>query len=571
MKPFVTQVWPQFTADQQFCAAFGSVLVDRVELYRTKRQVVICLRSAEPLDQALCGRLCASLSEVFAGYELQIRSYFAYKSITPEAVRLMLEELKERGMPVNGFLDKAQPVTFGEDGITIHVNAGRQILESVELPRVLAELIQERTGALPIVRLADTGNTRTEEEFEQYLQEKAPAVKFEAKETPPDFTIEGLALTNKPVKLFYGKNFKPADIRHLNDLGDGGKVTVWGDVFATEVKGSRRKIYFTSITDYSGSVNLKVLGDEDADMSKWEGLKPGTTLIVRGNYMYDKYEHDFVILPYDVLQVEREQRQDTAPEGQKRVELHLHTKSSSMDGFNDPGKIVRLAHRMGHRAVAITDHGVCQGYPEAMLATDAIHETDPNFKLIYGCEAYFVDDMIPAVYGAAQMPLSGSFVVFDTETTGLDANTERLTEIGAVYVENGKINEEKKFCTFVNPGKPIPQKVVDLTGINDAMVADAPTPEEAIRALKNFAGTTFLWPTTPTALICSLSARRGRRRASAGTRTPISTRCRWDRHSFRGCATTSWTRSTSILRYRPSTITAPSMTPWRWPESMRSC
>ena len=492
MKPFVTQVWPQFTADQQFCAAFGSVLVDRVELYRTKRQVVICLRSAEPLDQALCGRLCASLSEVFAGYELQVRSYFAYQSITPEAVRLMLEELKQRGMPVNGFLDKAQPVTFGEDGITIHVNAGRQILESVELPRVLAELIQERTGALPIVRLADTGNTRTEEEFEQYLQEKAPVVKFEAKETPPDFTIEGLALTNKPVKLFYGKTFKPADIRHLNDLGDGGKVTVWGDVFATEVKGSRRKIYFTSITDYSGSVNLKVLGDEDADMSKWEGLKPGTTLIVRGNYMYDKYEHDFVILPYDVLQVEREQRQDTAPEGQKRVELHLHTKSSSMDGFNDPGKIVRLAHRMGHRAVAITDHGVCQGYPEAMLATDAIHETDPNFKLIYGCEAYFVDDMIPAVYGAAQMPLSGSFVVFDTETTGLDANTERLTEIGAVYVENGKINEEKKFCTFVNPGKPIPQKVVDLTGINDAMVADAPTPEEAIRAFKEFCGDNIL-------------------------------------------------------------------------------
>ena len=121
MKPFVTQVWPQFTADQQFCAAFGSVLVDRVELYRTKRQVVICLRGAEPLDQALCGRLCASLGEVFAGYELQVRSYFAYPNITPEAVRLMIEELKEKGMPVNGFLDKSEPVTFGEDGITVHV------------------------------------------------------------------------------------------------------------------------------------------------------------------------------------------------------------------------------------------------------------------------------------------------------------------------------------------------------------------------------------------------------------------------------------------------------------------
>ena len=100
--------------------------------------------------------------------------------------------------------------------------------------------------------------------------------------------------------------------------------------------------------------------------------------------------------------------------------------------------------------------------------------------------------MIPAVYGNTQMELPGTFVVFDTETTGLDSNVERLTEIGAVYVENGKINEEKKFCTFVNPGKPIPQKVVDLTGINDAMVADAPSPEEAIRAFKEFCGNNIL-------------------------------------------------------------------------------
>ena len=159
-----------------------------------------------------------------------------------------------------------------------------------------------------------------------------------------------------------------------------------------------------------------------------------------------------------------------------------------MDGFCDPGKVVRLAHRMGHRAIAITDHGVCQGYPEAMLAADDIHKKDPDFKLIYGCEAYFVDDMVPTVYGKAEQPVSGSFVVFDTETTGLDPNNDRLTEIGAVFVENGRINEEKKFCTFVNPGRPIPARVVELTGINDGMVADAPAPEEAIRQFKEFCG-----------------------------------------------------------------------------------
>ena len=492
LKPLVTQVWPQFTADEQFTASFSNVFVERVELFRSARKVIICLRSTEPLDSALCGRLLASLEQIFAGYELTMRNYFNYNAITPEAVKAMIEELKQQGMPVNGFLDKTQPVAFAQDGLVVRVNAGLPILESVELPKHLAELIRERTGALPIVRMELVGKQMDADELDRRVAEKVPAVQFKAKEEVAPFTIEGLELTSKPAKVFYGKSFKPADLRPLNDLGDGGKVTVWGDVFFTEVKGNRRKIYFTSITDYNGSINLKVLGDENEDMSKWEGLKSGTTLIVRGNYTYDKYEHDYVLLPYDVLQVERMPRHDDAPEGQKRVELHLHTKSSSMDGFCDSGKIVRLAHRMGHRAIAITDHGVCQGYPEAMLATDEIHQDDPNFKLIYGCEAYFVDDMIPAVYGTKTMPITGSFVVFDTETTGLDSNVEALTEIGAVYVENGKINPDKSFCTFVNPGKPIPQKVVELTGINDSMVADAPTPAEAIRQFKEFCGDNIL-------------------------------------------------------------------------------
>ena len=199
---------------------------------------------------------------------------------------------------------------------------------------------------------------------------------------------------------------------------------IWGDVFFTEVKGNFRKIYTVSITDYTGSINLKIRAQEGEDCSKWESIPKGTTVVVRGDCSYDKYEHDYIVWPYDVLFVERKKREDNAPV--KRVELHLHTKLSSMDAFCDPGGIVKLAHRMGHPAIAITDHGVCQGYPEAMLATDAIHETDPNFKLIYGCEAYFVDDMIPAVYGNAQMELPGNFVVFDTETTGLDLFNDRI-------------------------------------------------------------------------------------------------------------------------------------------------
>ena len=315
MKPYVTEVWPQFTADTQFTAAFGNVVVERVELYRTARKVVISLRSADPLDTALSGRLLASLQVLFAGYELTLKNYFNYASITPDSVKLMIEELKGQGMPVNGFLDREQPVAFEPDGLTVRVNAGRTILESVEFPRHLAELIQERTGSLPIVRMQDVAAPLDEAALERRVAEKVPAVQFKAKEEVAPFTIDGLALAAKPAKVFHGKAFKPADLRPLNDLGDGGKVTVWGDVFATEVKGNRRKIYFTSITDYNGSINLKVLGDEGEDMSKWEGLKPGTTLIVRGNYTYDKYERDYVLLPYDVLQVERMPRRIPRPKG----------------------------------------------------------------------------------------------------------------------------------------------------------------------------------------------------------------------------------------------------------------
>ena len=253
---------------------------------------------------------------------------------------------------------------------------------------------------------------------------------------------------------------------------------IWGDVFFTEVKGNYRKIYTVSITDYTGSINLKVRAQEGEDCSKWEGIGKGSTVIVRGDCSYDKYEHDYIVYPYDVLIVERKKREDTAPE--KRVELHLHTKLSSMDGFCDPGGIVKLAHRMGHPAIAITDHGVCQGYPEAMLAADDIHKKDPDFKLIYGCEAYFVDDMVPCVYGVKDQPLDGEFCVFDTETTGLDPGVEYLTEIGAVIIRNGEVVEE--FDTFVKPGKPITPKITELTGITNEMVADAPGEKEALEA-----------------------------------------------------------------------------------------
>ena len=485
MTPLVSQLWPQFMADPDFAASFGRVIVEHARMLRQERQVVFTLRSAAPLDKGLCARLLASLQPDYEGFELKIDNLFGYATLDEAALRELMEEMKRDGIPINGFLDRCR-ITITGQNITVGVCHGTKFLQEMEFERLLADRVAAHTGVRPKVTLTSAVGEAEQRQMEEKLERKIapPVVKFEKKNTAPSIKVEGLDLTDKPVTIFHGKMFTPKNLTPLKDLGgEGGKCVIWGDVFFTEVKGNYRKIYTVSITDYTGSINLKIRAQEGEDCSKWENIPKGTTLLVRGDCTYDKYEHDYIVYPYDVLFVERKKREDNAPE--KRVELHLHTKLSSMDAFCDPGGIVKLAHRMGHPAIAITDHGVCQGYPEAMLATDEIHKSDPDFKLIYGCEAYFVDDMVPCVYGVKDQPLDGEFCVFDTETTGLDPGVEYLTEIGAVIVRNGEVVEE--FDTFVKPGKLITPKITELTGITNEMVADAPGEKEALEAFLRFA------------------------------------------------------------------------------------
>ena len=471
-------------ADPDFAACFGRVVVEHAQMLRQERQVIFTLRSSAPLDKGLCARLLASLAPDYEGFELRINNLFGYATLDEAGLRELMEEMKRDGVPINGFLDRCR-ITITGQNITIGVCHGTKFLQEMQFERLLAERIAAHTGVKPKVTLESSVGEAEQRQMEEKLERKIapPVVKFEKKNTAPSIKVEGLDLTDKPVTIFHGKMFTPKNLTPLKDLGgEGGKCMIWGDVFFTEVKGNFRKIYTVSITDYTGSINLKIRAQEGEDCSKWESIPKGTTVVVRGDCSYDKYEHDYIVWPYDVLFVERKKREDNAPV--KRVELHLHTKLSSMDAFCDPGGIVKLAHRMGHPAIAITDHGVCQGYPEAMLAADAIHKTDPDFKLIYGCEAYFVDDMIPCVYGVKDEPLNGEFCVFDTETTGLDPGVEYLTEIGAVIVRNGEVVEE--FDTFVKPGKPITSKITELTGITNEMVADAPSEAEALKAFLDF-------------------------------------------------------------------------------------
>lgn len=285
-------------------------------------------------------------------------------------------------------------------------------------------------------------------------------------------------------EVFLGKGFK-AELTPLGEVGqDTGSVFVWGDVFDSNIIETRDKKHIICsifITDYTGSSILKLFLDT-SERGKIEGLKNGTTIIVKGDASYDKYEREVTIRTRDIMTAKKRERTDLGKE--KRVELHCHTNMSQLDGMTPAGELVKRAHAWGHKAIAITDHGVAQAFPDAMNAEEAID--DENFKVIYGVEAYFVDDVVDGVKGDDQRSLDGEFIVFDLETTGLSAKKERIIEIGAVRVVGGEIKDS--FSSFVNPERPIPPRITELTGITDSMVADAPHEEEAIKNFFDFCG-----------------------------------------------------------------------------------
>ena len=237
------------------------------------------------------------------------------------------------------------------------------------------------------------------------------------------------------------------------------------------------------MTDYTGSQTLKII--EAKNLCKpLDTISKGMCLLIRGEVSYDKYDREVIIRPRCLSTVEKVKVVDDAPV--KRVELHLHTNMSSMDGVTPAADLINRAYDWGHKAVAITDHGVAQAFPDAMNAVNAIRGKGGKIKVIYGTEAYFVNDMVPVVKGESEMPFDGDYISFDLETTGLSAANDRITEIGAVRIHNGEITDV--FNTFVNPERPIPAKITELTGINDSMVIDAPKEKEAVEAFLEFCG-----------------------------------------------------------------------------------
>ena len=270
-------------------------LVERVEADRKKRIIKVVYRTVAPVAGELRTRLCASLAPLFPGFLVSLQGLFEYDRLTPQAVLDLAMELREDGMPLNGFLYGAS-VEMSDGEIRVVVLNGTCLLGQMKFEQLLAERIEQRTGVLPVVRFVDgapqspIAMPQTPPEPVVFVQHKEPPKKKAMK-------IDGLELTDTPVKVLCGKHFQPQKLTALKDLGAmaAGKVTVWGDVFLTEQKGSKMKIYSVSMTDYSGSISLKIRMNMTEDGSVWEDLQNGDTLVVRGECTFDRYDKDYVI------------------------------------------------------------------------------------------------------------------------------------------------------------------------------------------------------------------------------------------------------------------------------------
>lgn len=474
--------------------------------------VRITLSSAALISHAAIAEAQRSIAMGLLARVVEIKVHYPAELLGEEAFLLIIDYLKAANVPVNGFFRRAV-ITYENERFTVKLPEGiAAFLEPLALPGKIAAQADELFGVRPQVSFIPVPDYELKpveepapvmeaapevlpppEEAPPWEEaplppaetESAPAAKAPAKPRAPKKEKANIPYdeaTKKPVGNYRPIKGTPVPIGTLGL--DSGSAVIWGDIFSVDCRDTRDKNHFImsiAITDYTGSINLKIF-DELSQKPKLGDLKPGMTVLVQGDISYDKYDRDMVMRPRHINTVKKNVLTDDAPI--KRVELHLHTTMSAMDGVSTAEDLVKRAHSWGHPAVAVTDHGVVQAFPEVMNTVEKIRKDDPDFKAIYGVEGYFINDMLPAVKGRTDAPINGRYIIFDLETTGLSAATERIIEIGAVKVENGEILES--FDLFVDPEKAITPEITRLTSITNEMVAGAPKEAEALEQFFRF-------------------------------------------------------------------------------------
>lgn len=476
-------MFQNYRPTEDVAALLRDVLVDGAEIDTETRCVSVRIHSPRYLSKSTLDAVSAGIAEAYGIRRAEILPRFPAETFSELDLTELQEVMISRYPPAISILAGCR---WERDGtnlrLCLRANGVADLQDALRHAEAYAA---ERFSVRPEIRAIAGSEAEGRELFDQtrILREAA------LRDIPPVTVKE----TEKPKTgdMIFGKPFRGEPVP-MKDLElDMGKAVVEGEVFAVnhrELKKTHAWVVSFDLTDYTDSVRVSQYMKDDEAKPILSGVKAGMWVRVSGRMAYDRYENEQVLQPSAIRKAERPGREDTAEE--KRVELHLHTRMSSMDALTDTKSVVKQAARWGHPAIAITDHGVAQSFPDAMYAAMGakVAGTDQPIKILYGCEVYYYNDVDErtAVHGSGEVSFDDEFVAFDLETTGLNARTEAITEFGAAIFRRGEVVAE--FKEFVNPGRPLSPQITQLTGITDEMLKDAPGIEVILPKFLEFCG-----------------------------------------------------------------------------------
>ena len=487
------QFWNMFALYQppeQEAALFAQAAVRAAQIDPVKRTVMVEMEAPGYIPERIIQSVSRQIEEHYGLERLEIYQYF------PESELAKLEPGELTAMFVaedsicRGTLAGAKYEWEGTD-LTIRLRAnGKDTLEAC-IPAVRQRL-NAMFAAQVSVSVVSGKDLQGQALYDAMEKIRSEAVIHQAKPVFVEKKTAPAASAGGSADTIYGKPFRATPVPMKDIKLDMGIVTVEGKVFSVEHRELKKRnawVVNFDMTDDTNSIRINRFMEANEAKPILEQVSVGTVLKVQGKLVINQFDNEMVLKPYAIMAGHMEKRRDTA-EGMKRVELHLHTTMSNMDALTPTAAAVKQAAAWGHRAIAITDHGVVQSFPDAMKAASKakVAGTDQNIKILYGVEGYFVNDVDDriVVHGQQDHPLDGEFVAFDLETTGLSSREDTIIEIGAVRMKGGQ--ELARFQTFVDPGRMLERKIVDLTGITDDMLVGAPKIEEVLPQFLEFVG-----------------------------------------------------------------------------------
>ena len=476
--------------------------------------------------------------ELYSAASFKILPHFPSEEFSLERFGEITSEAALCGAVTNGFFAKAE---YRDDGECITVTlpygeCGTEFVKSANTEQILSNILSSRYSINRRVAIENGTNAKeyeqewaqkrkqilinaekqSREEYVRQVEEQKAQYEARQRELDPTYDFDRKAGINDATgtgeligesrarmgattydfsesTFIWGDDFDVCEPTPLAKADSIRTTSVFlGTVFEVTTKDTRqgdKKNVTIGISDGASAVYVKkAIPIEECEWLK--GCKPGLHLAVLGKMSIDRFDNEIILIPKGIKSIKTALRTDDAP--RKRVELHLHTNMSQMDAISSPEDVISTAIRWGHKAIAITDHGNVQSFPEAMLALEAAEKKAGGelLKILYGTEGYFVNDTAKCIFGRQYPAFDDEMVVFDIETTGLSSQTCKIIEIGAVKIKGGEILET--FDIFVDPETPIPEEITRLTSITDEMVKGAPKEREAIELFFEFVNNSML-------------------------------------------------------------------------------